>query len=111
MVFIQSFVICTTKDGSVIIAQKILTKSEKPEKIKVSSQNFNDGKVSVEKISPQTDRISSLQSSHISFLLVSQFSEFLSTSTPVKVSKFLINKENFSYHFIFRCLYPKHTFW
>jgi hypothetical protein len=49
---------------------------------------------------------------HISDLAISSIHKsFQLTSSQINFVKNKLVKHNFSYHFIFKCLYPKHTFW
>ena len=111
LVVLQSFVVCTKEDGSITFAKKSVDKIEQTKKIApilatkranklVQIQSFK----ALERIHQHISKHSSLAKNAIltkNNLLIITF----------KTIERIKNKVDFSYQYIFNCLYPKYTFW
>ena len=104
----QSFVVCTVEDGSVTFVKEN-TSSKSAQVTTLIAKNLSTETV----ISSVFECVDIIQH-HVAH-------QRLSTIVPVflfadkkisfKFIKYFDENTNHSYRFIFRCLYPKHTFW
>lgn len=110
LAFIQSFVVCTKEDGAITIAQKTITKSITDQNVKVESLKLKQSEVSCSKFT-----LEALPSIHWPFNFTNAIFKPINTIlftvvNRIKSEALSIRKVNYNYHFIFNCLYPKHTF-
>ncbi len=107
----QSFVVCTQVDGSITFAQKSINELvSSKEIVKIFSTN-------------STNKFNKIQSSHIFKRLHHQITDYkLSIKNVIntkaktlayslKSVKRIGSKVDYSYQYIFNCLYPKYSFW
>ena len=104
----QSFVVCTIEDGSVTFVQET-----------INSKSVKLTKLDAKKLRAETVLTSSFDFVDIiqhhpfhqlTAIIVPLFS-FADKKISFKFIKYFDENTNHSYRFIFRCLYPKHTFW
>ena len=106
----QAFVVCTIEDGSVTFVQdfNFNPKQTKVDKI-VAEQAPN---LHIVKAAYQLSDISHHQlNKHLSHVINSIENDKIVFTHWIKKITELSNSYNYSYNFIFKCLYPKHNFW
>ena len=106
----QSFVVCTVEDGSITFAQDFNLNSNQTKLAKiVAKQSF------VKHFAQANYQLTDISNCQLSKHL-SIFINFLNKDKLIFIKHLTrINKvfknQNHNYSFIFKCLYPKHTFW
>lgn len=103
----QSFVVCTVEDGSITFAQDFNLNSNQTKLAKiVAKQSF------VQHFAPASYQLTDLSNYQLSKHLP-VFINFLIKDKLIFTKRLtnVFKNRDHGYNFIFRCLYPKHTFW
>lgn len=111
LVVMQSFVVCTKKDGSLTFASKSANKIEQTKKTAPILATKQANKLVQIQSYKALERIHQHISNHYSLAKNTIFTKnplLIITSQPIERIR---NKVDFSYQYIFNCLYPKYTFW
>lgn len=107
---VQSFVVCTQKDGSITFAQKSINLISSEKVAKIFSTNTANESV---KIQPHTSfkQIHQFISEYKSFVKNTLYTKAAIIVSSIKSIQLIKNKIDFSDRYTFSCLYPKHNFW
>lgn len=107
---IQSFVVCTQKDGSITFAQKSVKLIGSREEAKVFSTNTANEliKTQPQQVFKQAHQFISEYKSLVKNTVYTNAAIVLS---PIKSIQFIKDNIDFSDRYILNCLYPKHNFW
>lgn len=104
----QSFVVCTIEDGSVTFVKEN-TSSKSVQLTKLVAKNL-----STETITSSVFECVDIIQHHVAHQRLSTMVPvflFADRNISLESIKYFDELSNHSYSFIFRCLYPKHTFW
>lgn len=112
LVCIQSFVVCTQKDGSITFVQKSIDESVNN---KARAEIFSTNtalKFTKIHFHPAFKRVHQLvskqQLSFVKDILATKITAIVFSVTSIK---FIEHQIDFSYRYMLNCLYPKHSFW
>jgi hypothetical protein len=107
---VQSFVVCTQKDGSITFAQKSISLIGSENIAKVFTANTTKELI---KIQPHVvfEQIHQFISEYKSFVKNTLYTKAEIVVSPIKSIQFIKDKIDFSDRYTLNCLYPKHNFW
>lgn len=111
LVVMQSFVVCTKEDGSITFAKKSVDKIEQTKKIAPILATKRANKLVQIQSFQSLERIHQHIFNHSSLAKNAVFNKNLLLIITFKPIQRIKNKVDFSYRYIFNCLYPKYTFW
>lgn len=107
---VQSFVVCTQKDGSITFAQKSIKLIGSEEVAKVSTTNTASELIKTQ-LYPVFKQIHQFIPEYKSFVKNTLYIKATIIASVLKSIQFINNEIEFSDQYTFNCLYPKHNFW
>lgn len=107
---VQSFVVCTQKDGSITFAQKSISLIGSENVAKVFTKNTANELIKIQS-QPVFEQIHQFISDYKLFVKNTLFTKAEIVVSAIKSIQFTKDNIDFSDRYILNCLYPKHNFW